>query len=196
MLLNWRTVVITASLLAASGCSTNGDWMGADAEKAYEKEAEAKRLSAVLNNDDYYQIHLEGRVYVLSDAKDFTSLIKLGEVPKTVTKIGGGPNGERLVYDVSSNESKVMETKVGFKGAAQEMYEGGREGLKKGFFGVMFKDGQYVVTDSWDVAKQFRTGVLPTGAVPGSSSPDGKPVGYIVAGDLKDAHSRFERLLR
>jgi hypothetical protein len=196
MLLNWRTVAAAMSLLAAAGCGTKGDWMGADAEKAYDKEAEAKRMAAVLNNDDYYQVHLEGRIYVLADSKDFTSLIKLGEVPKTVTKIGGGPNGERLIYDVSSSESKIMETKVGFKGGAQEMYEGTREGLQKGFFGVMFKDGQYVVTDSWSVAKQFRSGVLPSGGVSAGPSPDGKTVSYIVSGDLKEAQARFEKLLK
>lgn len=195
MLLHWRTVAVAVSLLAVSGCSTKGDWMGADAEKAYDKELEAKRLASVLNNDDYYQIHLEGRVYVLSDAKDFVSLLKLGEVPKTVTKIGGGPNGERLVYDVTSSESKIMEGKTGFKGGAQEMYEGGRDGLAKGFFGVMFKDGRYVVTDEWAVAKQFRTGVLPQGGTPGTA-PDGKPVSYLVKSDLKEVQARFEKLLK
>jgi hypothetical protein len=196
MLLNWRTVAAGMLSLAAAGCGTKGDWMGADAEKAYDKEAEAKRMAAVLNNDDYYQIHLDGRVYVLADAKDFISLIKLGEVPKTVTKIGGGPNGERLIYDVSSNESKIMETKVGFKGGAQEMYEGTREGLEKGFFGVMFKDGQYVVTDSWAVAKQFRSGALPTGGVSAGTAPDGKSVSYIVGSDLKEVQARFEKLFK
>jgi hypothetical protein len=195
MLLNWRTVAVAVSLLAASGCSTKGDWMGADAEKAYDKELEAKRMAAVLNNDDYYQIHLEGRVYVLSDSKDFISLIKLGEVPKTVTKIGGGPNGERLIYDVTGNESKAMESKTGIKGAAQEMYEGTKEGLAKGFFGVMFKDDRYVVTDEWAVAKQFRTGVMPEGGTPGIT-PDGKPVSYLVKSDLKDVQARFEKLLK
>ncbi|MDB5968560.1 MAG: hypothetical protein JWQ90_1010 [Hydrocarboniphaga sp.] len=195
MWLNWRTVAVALSLLAASGCGTKGDWMGADAEKAYDKELEAKRMASVLNNDDYYQIHLEGRVYVLSDAKDFSSLIKLGEVPKTVTKIGGGPNGERLVYDVTSSESKIMEGKTGYKGSAQEMYEGTREGLAKGFFGVMFKDGRYVVTDEWAVAKQFRSGVLPEGGTPGTM-PDGKPVSYLVKTDLKEVQARFIKLLQ
>lgn len=195
MLLDWRTVAVAVSLLALSACSTKGDWMGADAEKAYDKELEAKRLAAVNNNDDYYQIHLEGRVYVLSDGKDFSSLIKLGEVPKTVTKIGGGPNGERLIYDVTSAESKVMETKTNIKGAAQEMYEGTKNGLEKGFFGVMYKDGRYVVTDEWAVAKQFRSGVLPVGGTQGNS-PDGKPISYLVKSDLKDVQARFDKLLK
>ena len=195
MLLHWRTVAVAVTLLAVSACGTKGDWMGADAEKAYDKELEAKRAAAVLNNDDYYQVHLDGRVYVLSDAKDFTSLIKIGEVPKTVTKIGGGPNGERLIYDVTSIESKAMETKTNVKGAAQEMYEGTKDGLAKGFFGVMYKDGSYVVTDEWAIARQFRSGELPAGGTPGTA-PDGKPVRYLVKSDLKDVQARFEKLLK
>lgn len=194
MMLKWRTTGLAAMVaVAATGCTAPGAWMGADAEKVYDKELEAKRLAAVINNDDYYQVVTENRIYVLSDAKDFIGLLKTGEVPKTVTKIGGGPNGERLIYGVTSSESKAMESKVGFKGGAQEMYEGNRKGLDKGFFGVLSINGRYVVTDDWSIADGFRKGTVPAGGSTGTS-PDGKPVTYVVKGDVKEAQQRFAKL--
>ncbi len=193
MQLNARTAAVAAVLLAAAGCASKTSWQGAVAEKAYDKDLEVRRLAEVINNDDYYQIYVENRIYVLSDPKDFRSLIKVGEVPKTVTKIGGGPNGERLVYGLTSNEAKTMESKVGFKGGAQEMYEGNRPGLAKGFFGVLGKDGSYVATDDWSVAQQFKSGSAPSSAQTGKA-PDGKPVTYVAKGDLKELQARFDKL--
>jgi hypothetical protein len=184
-------LAVAAWLLA--GCASKDAWMGAEAEKTYDKALEVKRMAAILNNDDYYQIRIENRIYVLSDAKDFTGLLKTGEVPKTVTRIGGGPRGERLVFGLTGNESKAMEKQVGYKGGAEEMYSGNREGLAVGFFGLFSDDGRYVVTDDWSIAKQFPKGVIESGGTSGRS-PDGKTVTYLVKGNLKDVEAQFAAL--
>lgn len=195
MLLKSRATLVAAWVLVACGCTAQGTWMGAENEKAYDKELEAKRLAETLNNDDYYQIHQDNRIYVLSDGKDFANFVKIGEVAKSVTKIGGGPAGERLIFGVTGTESKAMEKVVGYKSSAEEMYSGNRKGLAKGFLGVLLKDGRYVVTDDWAVAEHFRKGSAPAGGTAGTA-PDGKPVTYLVKGDAGEVRARFEKLLK
>ena len=92
-----------------SGCAVKGGWMGAEAEKAYDKELEIKRLAEVLNNEDYYEFERDGRIYVLSDSKDYNTYLKTSEVVLSTKKIGGGPDGKTIVYGLIKNEAKMLE---------------------------------------------------------------------------------------
>ena len=180
MLHNTRVVLVAAVVLALSGCAAKGSWMGADAEKTYDKELETKRLAEVLNNDDYYEIHKDGRIYVLADAKGYKTWLKTDEIPLGVTKIGSGPHGETLRFELSKKEAKVMESKVGFQGGAQNMFEGKVEGLPKDFFGFVMDKDVYYAFDNWKQLDGFRkTGQMPAGAnTVKAGAPDGKTVVY------------------
>lgn len=162
-----------------SGCATKGAWMGADAEKAYDKDLEVQRLASILNNDDYYEIHKDGRIYVISDAKDYKTWIKTGEMPLAVTKFGAGPHGETVKMSLTKNETKGMEKKAGFRGGAQNLYEGTVEGLNKGFFGFVMTGEHYYVFDNWNQLSSFRkTGTMPSNDGDTGTAPDGKAVSY------------------
>src|SRR5688572_1585420 len=91
------TIGLTVAGLLLSGCAaTPADWRGAAAEKTYDKLLEAKRVAELYNNDDYWQVEKDGRIYAFSDQKAYQSWLKTGEIPLLVTQIGAGPNGETL----------------------------------------------------------------------------------------------------
>ena len=183
---------VAAMVLA--GCATQGAWMGADAEKQYDKELEAKRLAEVNNNDDYYEIHQDGRIYVLADADGYKLFRSIGEIPLVSTQIGAGPHGETLKFALTKKEAKVMETKVGFHGGAQNLYENKIDGLEKGFFGFVLVDDKYYVFNNWKQLDAFRkSGALPADAqtVAGGAA-DGKTVVYAAKSD--ELMSKFKAL--
>ena len=143
--------------LCLSACSTPGGWMGADAEKSYDKELEIRRLAEVLNNEDYFEFEKDGRIYVLSDAKDYNTYLKTNEVVLSTKKIGGGPGGKTIVYGLTKNEAKMLEKDPKSQGAAQKMYEGKLRGMDKDFFGVIVSSETYYVFPSWKDVEAFKT---------------------------------------
>lgn len=164
----------------SSGCASKDSWMGADKEKTYDTELNAKRLAEGLNNDDYYEIRKDNTLYVLADAKGYKLFVSIGEIPLMVTKFRVGPNGEKAKYALTKNESKAMETIVGYKGGAQNLYEGNIPGISKGFFGlVQVEDGSYYVFDNWPALQAFRKSGSATGFV--GSAPSGAKVTYVGA---------------
>lgn len=138
-----------AGVLAA--CGTTGGWQGAGAEKMYDQALEAQRATAVLNNDDYYELHRDGRIYVIADAGDLREFLSNGELPLRVTRIGGGPKGETVVFGIARPESKKKE---GF--GAVEMYDGKREGAAKDFYAEVCREGRCYVFGSWADLDAFR----------------------------------------
>ena len=176
-------LVLLASQIAA--CSTPGGWQGAEAEKAYDKAAAAASQSsdkaaavvAAENNDDYYQVHHAGRIYAFSDFKDYQIWRQTGEVPLVVTHIGAGPNGETVKMQLNKEEAKAMETTVGFKGAAQRMFEGELLGKRDAFYGEIFGDSRvYVFEDGADLQAFQSAGHVACGITQIGAGPDGKSV--------------------
>ncbi|MGH8522920.1 MAG: hypothetical protein ACREXY_01465 [Gammaproteobacteria bacterium] len=181
-----------ALAMLLSGCGIKGGWMGAAAEKDYDKELEIKRLAEVLNNEDYYEFEREGRIYVLSDSKDYNTYLKTNEVVLSTKKIGGGPDGKTIVYGLIKNEAKMMEKDPKSQGAAQKMYEGKLRGLDKDFFGVVVRNDTYYVFSSWKDLESFKT----AGAAMGfrETDPAGHAVIYVGAPAKPEALStRFAK---
>lgn len=187
--MRWMLPALAGLVLTA--CGAKGGWMGAEAEKKYDKELEAQRLAAERNSDDYYEYHLDNEIIVLADRKDVKTYLTAGEIPLRVTKIGGGPNGERLVFGLVKNEAKAMEKKVGYKGGAQQLYEGTLEGNDKGFYGEVMKGGGYVVFGSWQDLQSFRKSGA-ANAVSSATTADGKPVTFTTGNP--DVLARFKEL--
>jgi hypothetical protein len=186
--IRWMTLAL-AGLLGA--CGVKGGWMGAAAEKKYDDELAAQRLASVRNSDDYYEYHLDNEILVLSDKKDVKVYLTANEIPLRVTRIGGGPNGERLVFALMKNEAKAMEKKVGYKGGAQQMYEGTLEGNDKGFYGEVMKGGSYFVFGTWKDLQAFRQSGAANPVSTGTAA-DGKPVTFTT--DNADVLARFKEL--
>lgn len=188
-----RLALAAGALFALAGCAKDR-WQGAEAEKAYDKDLEVRRLAEVQNNDDYYEFEHEGRLYVLTDAKDYVSFRQTGELPYSTKKIGAGPGGKTIVYGLVKNETKILEKDPRAQGAAQKMYEGTLSGLPKGFYAVVVRDDAAYVFSSWSDLQAFRG----SGAAQGyteSDGPEGRKVVYVNAASKPAEESgRFARL--
>lgn len=161
--------------LTLAGCSTPGGWKGAVAENAYDKELDAQRLVAIINNDDYYEYHQDGRIYVLADAKDVKSFLGSGEIPLRLTRIGGGPKGETLVFAIAQPEKNK---KDGF--GSVEIFDGRRKGYDKSFYAEVKKDNRYIVFGDWNSFDAYRrSGQMPQSST--GTAPDGTPVFFAQA---------------
>ncbi len=180
MLYEMRAGLVAATALLFAGCAAPGAWMGADAEKAYDKSAEAKRVAQAFNNDEYYEVHKEGRIYVISDLKDYQNWLQTNEIPLVVTRIGAGPGGETVKLSLTKSEAKAMEKTVGYKGASQKMYEGELKGVDLGFYGEIVKENRYFVFSEWKDVEAFRSsGEVPCGITNIGADPEGKTVLYV-----------------
>lgn len=152
-------------------------WMGAEAEKAYDKELDAKRKAGDQNNDDYYEIHKDRRIYVFTDFKDYQLWLTTDEIPLVVTRIGTGPNGETVKMQLSKKDSKAMEKTVGYKGPTQRMYEGELIGLEKGFYAEVHKQGRiYIFENGKDLHEFQKSGEVPCGLTQIGIGPGGQTV--------------------
>lgn len=182
-----KTVIALAGFaLLLGGCAT-GTWQGAEAEKAYDKQLEAIRQTAVINNDDYYEIHNDGRIIVLSDVDDMKLWLATGDIPLRVTRIGGGPKGETLVFGIAKPESKK---KDGF--GSVEMYEGRRVGAEKDFYAEVLQDNTWYVFGTWAELDSFRKTGHAVGLASSGGSAAGEPV--MVAQPVDALTARFRSL--
>lgn len=179
--------LIGAGVLLA-GCAGSGGWKGASMEKAYDRDLEAQRMVAIINNDDYYEFHRDGRIYVLSDAKDFAEFLGTGEIPLRVTRIGAGPGGETVVFGIAGPEK---DKKEGF--GSIELYDGRREGYAKGFYAEVFKDKRWKVFGDWNSFAAYRKG-LPFVAAKTLNGVDGAEIQFAQADESLVA--RFRTLHR
>jgi len=180
MLKNAQIAVAAALVALLAGCSTAGGWMGADAEKAYDKELAAKRLAEDQNNDDYFEVHKDGRIYVLSDLEAYQQWLKTDEIPLVVTKIGAGPSGETVKLGLLKKEAKAMEKTVGYRGAAEKMFEGQLVGIDKGFYGEVHKAGKiWVFENGQDLQAFQKSGEVPCGITQIGAGPDGKTLVFV-----------------
>ncbi len=165
-----RMLSVFLPLVLLAGCATKDSWKGAEAETAYDKQLEQIRLTAVINNDDYYEVHRDNRIYVLSDAKEYKEFLVSGEIPLRVTEIGAGPNGETVVFAIAKPESKKNN---GF--GSVEMFKNRRAGAAKSFYAEVHRNDRYYVFGDWASFDAWRkTGQ--TGGSASNSGPKGESV--------------------
>ena len=187
------SLLVGVAALSLGACASKGSWMGAEAEKAYDKDLEIQRLASVLNNDDYYEFEKDGRIYVLSDAKDYTNVMTIGELPYSTKKIGGGPGGKTIIYGLVKNETKLLEKDPKSQGAAQKMYEGKLKGMDKNFFGLVVRADTYFVFGKWKDLEAFWSQGSASGYT--TNAVDGRQVIYVASADKPaELAARFEKL--
>lgn len=137
-------IIVAAIVLMLAGCCTPGGWMGLEKELAYDRQLERQRYTAGLNNDEYFEYHLRGRIYVLSDEADARAVLAGGEPALAITRIAAGPKGETVVFGIPYAERLK---KDGF--GALEMYELRREGRHQDFYAEVSREGVTQVFDHW-----------------------------------------------
>jgi len=192
-----KAALLGLAALSATACATKDSYMGAEKEKAYDAELAVMRLTEVNNNDDYFELRKDNTIFVFTDAKTYKTWLATGEVPLVVTKFRVGPNGEKAKYQLTKNETKAMETSVGYKGSSQKMYEGALDGIAKGFFGFVYNEtgNTYFVFDNWTALKSFKTsGGTPAGFA-AAGGPGGASVVYVGAsGEPAELVKKFAAL--
>lgn len=187
-----KAALVGLVALAATGCAKDS-WRGAEPEKTYDNELTARRLAESLNNDDYYELVVDARILVFSDAKDYKVWLKTAEMPLAVTKFRAGPNGETVKFSLTKNETKAMEKLPGYKGGSQNLYEGNVPGIAKGFFGFVKKDDTYYVFDNYNALVSFKKTGEATGI--GETIATGQKAVYVGYNSVpKELSERFAKL--
>lgn len=148
---------------------------GADAEKL-----DAKRSAELYNNGEYFEIHKDKRIYAFSSAQAVEQWRQTDEIPLVVTRIGSGPNGETVKMQLTRAEGKAMETTVGYKGAAQKMFEGELTGIEVGFYGEVAKENRiWVFENGKDLHEFQKSGEVACGITQIGAGPEGKTVVFV-----------------
>lgn len=169
------TVIGVAASIFLSACAATEGWRGAEAEVAYEAQAKARS-----NNDDYYELVHEGRLYAFSDFADYQNWQRVGEIPLVVTLVGAGPSGETVKLQLSKSDAKAMEKIPGYKGATQLLYEGELVGLEQGFYGEVASENRYWVFENGADLREFKkSGEAPCGLTHIGAGPQGKTVVFV-----------------
>ena len=55
--------------------------------------------SAAAQGFFYMEVERDGRIYVFAVMKEYDNFSKTGEIGKSITRPGAGPNGETVVFD-------------------------------------------------------------------------------------------------
>lgn len=165
-----QTRLIPAALLAASlfallnGCAAT---------------AEQKEMAAQ-NNDDYYEVNHEGRIYVFDDAVTYLSFLDVGETAFRKVRIGAGPNGETVVFGLTSADKKKTD---GI--ASVDMYDGKLMGADK-FYGEIMSEGRVYIFNNWKEMQTFKqTGEAAYRYTDIGAGPSGETVVYVLTKEEK-----------
>lgn len=128
---------LTLSLMAAAllaGCA------------GQEKKAEISSL----NNDDLYEVHHDGRIYIFDDLAGYRDFLDTGEVAYRLTRIGAGPQGQTVVFGLSSEDKKKTSGIAGIDLFDKKL------AAADSFYGEMQMEGRIYVFDSYELMDEVR----------------------------------------
>lgn len=134
-LVKLSATVMIGALLTLQGCAQQND---------------REVMTQNINNEDYYEVVHEGRLYVFDDAATYKSFLEVGETSYRKVRIGAGPKGETVVFGLSSSDKKKS------SGIASiEMYDGKLAGGES-FYGEIHHEDRIYVFDRWDDLQSFK----------------------------------------
>ena len=134
-----------------------------------------------LNNDDLYEVHAEGRLYVFDDKGTYEEFLTVGETSFRQTFIGTGPHGETVVFGMTSKDKKKHFSKI----AGYNLYHGVLP-TAENFYGEMRLENRIYVFDRIEDMKAVReTGEASLRYTDIGSGPKGETVVYVLRGDNK-----------
>lgn len=148
------SVALLGSLAFAVGCQSSEERVAEAADsKPMKKEqvVEAKAGPEVLfkKHDAVFFKH-DGRLYIVSEAMA-AKFEKHGHLPYARTKIGEGPQGETLVFEINKKNPSVLENLE--KAYAETPILLSQQGDD---FYVFAKDGRKVIIGSSSMAEKFQ----------------------------------------
>ena len=168
-----NTILAASLALSLTACVSN------DAENTQVvKQDAAKMAAAELNNSDLYEVEAEGRIYVFDDFATYQQFLSVGETAFRQTFIGAGPDGQTLVFGMTSKDKKKHFSKI----AGYNLYMGSLASAEN-FYGEMRIEGEnriYVFSRLEDMKQVRETGEAALRFSDIGSGPDGETVIYVL----------------
>ncbi|MDZ4202188.1 MAG: hypothetical protein U1C96_08620 [Gallionella sp.] len=148
---NLKPVVLLTALLAVAGlvgCKSNPPTA---ASAAVQAEAASAQAAAPVQKQTYFMVyHENGRIYAMTEPKIYLGLMAHDEVPLTRARIGGGPDGETVIFGITSKDGNNLDKHT----AAEDIFDGRTKDVGA-FYGEVVKNGRYHVFGEWKDFKDF-----------------------------------------
>lgn len=161
-----NTILAASLTLALAACSNNSSNTTA-AEN--------------INNDDLYEVHAEGRLYVFDDKATYNEFLLVGETSFRQTFIGSGPDGQTVVFGMTSKDKKKHFSQI----AGYNLYHGTLPAAGD-FYGEARLENRIYVFDDIDDMKAVREiGEASLRYTDIGSGPKGETVVYVLRSDNK-----------
>lgn len=133
-----------ALVAAVAGCATQAKTTGSSGTYA------APAAQSAAAEQYYFLVYPEtGRLHAFGDLKTYLMFMENGEVPYTRTRIGAGPQGQTVVFGITSDDVKKNQA------SAAEMFFDGKAQNEGAFYGEVFKGGRYHVFGEWGDFKDY-----------------------------------------
>jgi len=105
----------------------------------------AAKAEAPAQKQTYFMVfHENGRIYVMTEPKIYLGLMEHDEVPLTRARVGGGPDGETVVFGITSKDGDHLDKPT----AAEDIYDGRTKDVGA-FYGEVVRNGRYHVFGEW-----------------------------------------------
>ncbi len=172
-----NTILAGTLALSLAACVSND----AEVENQTVKQEAMKAAAVDLNNDDLYEVHAEGRLYVFDDFATYHEFLNVGETSFRQTFIGSGPHGQTVVFGMTSKDKKKHFSKI----AGYNLYMGSQPAAEN-FYGEARMENRIYVFDRLEDMKQVReTGEAALRYADIGSGPKGETVIYVLRSENK-----------
>ncbi|MEX0959900.1 MAG: hypothetical protein WDZ63_11490 [Burkholderiales bacterium] len=144
-------VVLVSAASLGTGCASESRKESTAPAQVAAAQADATASNAVTQNTTYYFAAYpeSGRIYAMSDVKNWLLFSDHGEVPYTRTRIGAGPQGQTVVFGITSGDVKANAPSVG-----ERIYDGQMQ-VEGAFYAEVMKNGRYHVFGLWQDFQDF-----------------------------------------
>lgn len=141
-----KSVVALSALLALGtlgGCASQQ--APANSKAATPAAKAAAKAEATAQKQTYFVVyHENGRIYAMTEPKIYLGLMEHDEVPLTRARVGGGPDGETVVFGITSKDGDHLDKPT----AAENIYDGRTKDVGA-FYGEVVRNGRYHIFGEW-----------------------------------------------
>ena len=178
-----KTILAGGLALSLAACATTEADMKDQAAMKTEATKKEVMATADLNNTDFYEVEAEGRIYLFDDFATYQEFLSVGETSFRQTFIGAGPDGQTLVFGMTSEDKKKHFSKI----ASYNLYKDTMPAAEN-FYGEMRIEGEnriYVFSRLEDMKMVRETGDAALRFSDIGSGPNGETVIYVLHSDNK-----------
>lgn len=170
-----KTILAGSLVLALAACANNQ----ASTQTEIVKQEVAKNVE--LNNTDFYEVHEDGRLYFFDDQSTYAEFLSVGETSYRQTFIGEGPDGQTLVFGMTSADKKKHYSKI----AGYNLYMGNLPPADSFYGEARLEHRIYVFNRLEDMNAVRKVGEAALRFTDIGSGPKGETVVYVLNSDNK-----------